>query len=77
MLQTAGVTIERNAQGVPCFARIDLMQYRERLMPFFKEIGLDKDILTYNKDYVDMINQAEKDIKAGKGKKIAITDLWQ
>ncbi|OAV69379.1 hypothetical protein Barb6_01717 [Bacteroidales bacterium Barb6] len=38
---------------------------------------IDTEILPYNKEYVEMINQAEKDIEAGKGKKIAIDDLWK
>jgi hypothetical protein len=72
-----GITIERNAHGTPKYAKIDIEKYGERLIPFFKEIGLDKEISPYNKEYVEMIQQAERDIKAGKGKKIPIADLWK
>ncbi|MDR0865571.1 MAG: hypothetical protein LBO74_11650 [Candidatus Symbiothrix sp.] len=40
MTQTAGIYIEHNAKGTPVFARIDLTKYGERLMPFFKEVGV-------------------------------------
>jgi hypothetical protein len=31
----------------------------------------------YNKEYVEMIKQAEKDLNDGKGKVISIDDLWK
>ncbi|OAV71473.1 hypothetical protein Barb4_00628 [Bacteroidales bacterium Barb4] len=77
MTHIAGITIEKDQSGKAHYARIDIRKYGERLMPFFKEIGIDTEISPYNKEYVEMINQAEKDIKAGKGKKIAIDDLWK
>jgi hypothetical protein len=38
---------------------------------------LPKQASPYNRGYVDMIRQAEDDIKSGKGEKIAIEDLWK
>jgi hypothetical protein len=60
MAQTAGVYIERNTQGVPRFARIDLQKYGEKLMPFFKEIGVDVEVSPYNPEFVKKIKEAEK-----------------
>jgi hypothetical protein len=77
MRQTSGITIERSSQGIPIFARIDLKKYGEKLMPFFKEVGAVNEISPYNKEYIKMINQAEKDIEVGKGKRLSITDLWK
>ncbi|MDR0866684.1 MAG: hypothetical protein LBO74_17385 [Candidatus Symbiothrix sp.] len=77
MAQAVGIRIERNARGMAHYAHIDLTKYGEMLMPFFKEVGIEKEVSSYNKEYVKMIGQAEKDIKAGKGKKIAIADLWK
>jgi hypothetical protein len=77
MRQTSGITIERSPQGIPIFARIDLIKYGEKLMPFFREVGAVNEISPYNKEYIKMINQAEEDIEAGKGKKLSITDLWK
>jgi hypothetical protein len=59
MAQTAGVYIERNTQGVPCFARIDLKKYGEKLMPFFKEIGIEDDLSPYNKEKDAFIHTAK------------------
>jgi hypothetical protein len=50
MTQIEGIFIERNTQGIPRFVRIDLKKYGKRLMPFFKEIGVDKELSTYEKD---------------------------
>ncbi|MDR0613700.1 MAG: hypothetical protein LBG45_09565 [Dysgonamonadaceae bacterium] len=77
MEQATGILIERNAQGIPSFARIDLKKYGDKLMPFFKDIGMEQEVSPYSKKYVQMINQAEENIKAGKGKKIDIAGLWK
>ena len=60
MIHTAGVTIERNAHGKAKFARIDLRKYGERLMPFFKEIGVSVEESPYDPEFVKMIKEAEK-----------------
>ncbi|MDR0574736.1 MAG: hypothetical protein LBG96_12025 [Tannerella sp.] len=36
-----------------------------------------KQVSPYKKEYVDIIKQAEEDIKSGKGKTMTIEDLWK
>ncbi|MDR2495538.1 MAG: hypothetical protein LBD21_00195 [Tannerellaceae bacterium] len=77
MREVKGITIERNSKGDPCSATINLEMYGEKLMPFFKEVGIDEDFSPYSRKYVNMIRNAENDIMEGKGTKIAIEDLWK
>lgn len=86
----AGVQYEKDARGRARYARIDLNKYSvtmDELQAFLNGIMSNKskrrvvsqveEQSPYNPEYVAMINQAERDIKEGKGKKIAIADLWK
>jgi hypothetical protein len=84
-MQTTGVIIERNTQGVPRFARIDLKKYGEKLMPFFKEIGVgnelsscekDDDTLYFKEEWDKSIAISIEQHKAGKVKRVN-RDKWK
>jgi hypothetical protein len=77
MEQTAGVTIERNAQGIASYVRIDLQKYGERLMPFFREIGVEVKASPYSPEFVSKIRQSEEQISGGKFKIVKTEDLWK
>jgi len=73
MARVAGITIEKDMQGNARFARIDLRKYGNLLNPFFKEIGMDAEISTYDKKFVAKIKESENQ----PGISIKIEDLWK
>ncbi|GHV66543.1 hypothetical protein FACS1894199_10190 [Bacteroidia bacterium] len=89
MKTMTGVQYEKDMLGRARYARIDLNKYSvtmDELQAFLNGSVSNKrsrravsqvEQSPYNPEYVAMINQAERDIKEGKGKKIAIADLWK
>ena len=73
MATVAGITIERNASGIPHYARIDLLKYGAELKDFFasKEIELEKS--PYNQEFVAKIRRAEKQPSV----RVDIDNLWK
>ena len=72
-MQTAGIFIEHNANGIPTFARIDLRKYGADLKGFFSEKGISVEQSRYNPEFV-------KKIKSQEGLpsvKIKTEDLWK
>jgi hypothetical protein len=77
MEQTTGVFIERNMQGIPSYARIDLNKYGKRLMPFFKEIGIDKEFSAYSDQFVNKIKQSRKEYESGQYQVVDPEKFWE
>ena len=59
-MQTAGIFIEHNAQGVPTFARIDLKKYGTDLREFFSAKGISVEESYNDPLLVAKIRRAEK-----------------
>ena len=59
-MQTTGIFIEHNAQGVPTFARIDLTKYGAELKDFFSEKGISVEDAYNDSELVAKIRRAEK-----------------
>jgi hypothetical protein len=59
-MKTTGITIERNANGTPTFARIDLRKYGVELKDFFAAKGVAVEESPYNPEFVAKIRKAEK-----------------
>jgi len=76
MLQTAGISIEHNAQGIPMFARIDLERYGAELRDFFSTKGISVETSPYNPEFVAKIKRSEKQIEDGNFHKLDIDKLW-
>jgi hypothetical protein len=80
-----GIKYEKDTRGRTRYVRIDLEKYttKDSVQELLDEIFANRNVdgqaeqSPYSKEYVAMINQAERDIKEGKGKKIAIADLWK
>ena len=60
MATAAGITIERNASGIPNFAHIDLLKYGTELKDFFSSKGIEVEKSPYNQEFVAKIRKAEK-----------------
>jgi hypothetical protein len=60
MAHTAGIIIERNAQGMPTIAHIDLEKYGTELHDFFSSKGVTIKEQPYNSEFVAKIKRAEK-----------------
>ena len=73
MNQTAGIIIEKNARGTARYSRIDLKRYGKLLIPFFKSVDAEKEVSSYNPQFVDMIKAQEK----MPGVKIKASDIWK
>ncbi|MDR3286477.1 MAG: hypothetical protein LBT27_03440 [Prevotellaceae bacterium] len=58
-MQTTGIKIERDDNGIARYARIDLRKYGKVLAPFFKKIGIDTELSPYNPEFVAKIKKAE------------------
>ena len=68
-----GITIERNAKGIPAFARIDLKKYGAELRDFFSSKGVAIEESPYDPDFVAKIRRAEKQPSV----KVDIDNLWK
>ena len=73
MATAAGIIIERNASGIPNFARIDLLKYGTELKDFFSSKGIEVEKSPYNQEFVAKIRRAEKQPSVI----IDIDDLWK
>jgi hypothetical protein len=47
MAQTIGIQIERNGNGIPAYARIDLRKYGTELHEFFSSKGIEIEEIIY------------------------------
>ncbi|MDR3287489.1 MAG: hypothetical protein LBT27_08600 [Prevotellaceae bacterium] len=65
-MQTTGIKIERDNNGVARYVRIDLKKYGKYLTPLFKKVGINTNDFTYSQEFINKINQSEEDIKKGK-----------
>jgi hypothetical protein len=70
---TSGITIERNALGIPHYARIDLFKYGAELKDFFASKGVEVEKTSYNPEFVAKIRKAEKQPSV----KVDIDNLWK
>jgi hypothetical protein len=59
-MKSTGITIARNASGVPTFARIDLRKYGNQLKDFFAANRVELDESPYDPEFVAKIRRAEK-----------------
>jgi hypothetical protein len=59
-MQTAGITIERNARGEPVRALIDLKRHGNKLKDFFASNQVKLDESPYDPEFVAKIRRAEK-----------------
>jgi hypothetical protein len=59
-MQTTGINIEHNANGIPTFARIDLNKYGAELKDFFTAKGISIDETYNDPKLVAKIRRAEK-----------------
>jgi hypothetical protein len=75
-MQTTGIKIERDDNGVARYARIDLKKYGKYLAPLFKKVGINTEESPYNPEFVAKIKESEQQIKDGNYKIIKIEDLW-
>jgi hypothetical protein len=66
-MKTAGITIERNARGIPAYVRIDLQKYGSQLKDFFTSNHVELDESPYDPEFVAKIKRAEQQIAEGKG----------
>jgi hypothetical protein len=76
-MKTAGITIERNARGIPTFAHIDLKRHGDKLKDFFAANQVELEESSYDPEFVAKIRRSEKQIAAGKCKVIKTEDLWK
>jgi hypothetical protein len=76
-MQTTGIKIERDSNGIARYARIDLRKYGKALEPFFKKIGIDTEQPPYNPEFVAKIKESEQQIIKGEYKVIKTEDLWK
>ena len=74
-MQTAGITIEHNAKGVPTFARIDLKKYGKELKEFLSAKGISIEESPYNQEFVAKIKQSKEQIRNGEYQIIKTEDL--
>ena len=75
-MNTTGITIKHNAEGIPTFAHIDLRKYGEELKNFFITKGISVES-PYNQEFVAKIKQSEQQIKNGEYRIIKTEDLWK
>ena len=73
MHNTLGITIERNALGVPHYAHIDLFKYGAELKDFFAAKGIEVEKSPYDPEFVAKIRRAEKQPSV----KVDIDNLWK
>ena len=75
-----GITIERNAKGIPAFARIDLSKYGNQLKDFFATNGVAIEASSYdvpNTGTIEALNEAhEKKLKTYKNADALLADLY-
>jgi anti-sigma28 factor (negative regulator of flagellin synthesis) len=76
-MQTAGITIEHNAKGVPTFARIDLKKYGKELKEFLSAKGISIEESPYNQEFVAKIKQSKEQIRNGEYQIIKTENLWK
>jgi len=76
-MQTTGIFIEHNANGIPTFARIDLSKYGAELKDFFSAKGISVEKSPYNPEFVAKIKQSQEQIRNGECQIIKTEDLWK
>jgi len=76
-METTGIKIEHNANGIPIFAHIDLKKYGADLKDFFASRGVSVEKSPYDPEFVAKIKRSEQQIKNGEYKEIKTEDLWK
>ncbi|GHV21123.1 hypothetical protein FACS189428_1080 [Clostridia bacterium] len=73
MAQAAGIYIERNANGIPQYARIDIKKYGDQLKDFFNKNNVKVEESLYDPEFVAMIKLQENKT----GVKLKASDVWK
>jgi hypothetical protein len=73
MAQTIGIQIERNDNGIPAYARIDLRKYGTELHEFFSSKGIEIEESPYDPGFVAKIKSQEN----MQGVKIKASEIWK
>jgi hypothetical protein len=73
----SGIVIERNLQGTPIFAHIDLRKYGNELKDFLSSKGVTTEESPYNPEFVAKIRRSKQQIANGQYKIIKTEDLWK
>jgi hypothetical protein len=68
-----GIFIERNSNGIPVIARIDLKKYGSQLKDFFSSNGIIVEKTSYNPEFVEKIKSQESMPSV----KIKTEDIWK
>jgi hypothetical protein len=76
MAQTAGITIERNANGVPSFVRIDIKRYGDQLKDFFSSNGIKVEESPYDTKFISKIKQSQKEYENGECEVVKLESFW-
>ena len=72
-MDATGITIKRNANGIPTFARIDLKKYGNELKDFFSSKGISVEKSEYDPEFVKKIKSQE----SMPGVKIKSSEIWE
>jgi len=73
----AGITIKKDIHGNARYARIDLKKYGNLLNPFFKEVGIEESVSSYNSKFVEKIKISEQQQKEGKVHRLDLNNIWK
>jgi hypothetical protein len=74
-MATTGITIERNAHGIPHFARIDLKKHGNELKDFSSK-GIVVEESPYNPKFVKKIKQSRKEYENGQFEVVDPENFW-
>ncbi|HBG40756.1 MAG TPA: hypothetical protein DDW85_04995 [Porphyromonadaceae bacterium] len=61
MSKVSGITIEKDADGISRYLRVDLHKHGKALKPFLKKVGMENEVDNYDPEFVAKIKRAEKD----------------
>jgi hypothetical protein len=73
----SGITLERNANGVPAYVRIDLKKYGDQLTDFFAANGMEDDTSPYNPEFVAKIKRSQQQVREGKVHLVDLNNIWK
>ncbi|GHT32938.1 MAG: hypothetical protein LBN27_09530 [Prevotellaceae bacterium] len=79
MAQVAGITVEKTYTGKPKKIIFSYNKYGDFLRDVFLEKGMEfpvKEVSPYNQTEVKRILEITKDMKAGAGKKLNMSNIW-
>ena len=76
MARIAGITVERDYNGIPKTITFNYKRYGDLLLNFFEREGINYKLSPYNRKEVEKLLSIKSEMKHGVSKEVNMSNFW-